>query len=295
MLKQLFAPLATAAAVALVLTGCVTNTEGPESTSSFDPASITVDETAANRLPQAIKDSGVLRVGTDATYAPNQFEGPDGAPIGWEVELTTALAAKLGLEVEWSKLLFDQIIPQVSGGTLDLGSSSFTDTIERQEQVDFVDFYEAGLQFAKAPDAADLTDDLCGLSITVQATTTSDDYLSSKSDECTAAGKPAIDIMRSDSQDEATNNAAIGRAPYMLADSPITQYGVQQNEGKLELTGSIFDSAPYGLVVAKDSGLAEAVQAALTSLVADGTYDTILSGWGVQAGAVSSIEINSVT
>ena len=294
MFKKLLAPLAAAAGLALVLTGCVTNTEGPTSTSTLDAGSIAVDEAAAALLPQAIADAGVLRIGVDASYAPNQFEGPDGQPVGWEVELTTAVAAKLGLKVEWSKLLFDQIIPQVAGGTLDLGSSSFSDTTERQKQVDFVDFYEAGLQYAKAPDAAALTDDLCGLSITVQATTTSDDFLTAKSEECTAAGKPAIDIMRSDNQDEATNNAAIGRAPYMLADSPITQYGVQQNEGKLELTGEIFDAAPYGLVVAKGSGLTEAVKAAMESLVADGTYGEILGAWGVDAGAVETITMNSV-
>lgn len=293
MRKRLFAPLAAAAALALALTGCVTNTEGAGSTSSVDPSAIAVDDKAAALLPQAIKDAGVLRAGVDASYAPNQFEGSDGNPAGWEVELTTAIAAKLGVKVEWSKLIFDQIIPQVSGGTLDVGSSSFTDTVERQERVDFVDFYEAGLQFAKAPDAADLTDDLCGLTITVQATTTSDDFLAAKSDECTAAGKPAIDIMRSDNQDEATNNAAIGRAPYMLGDSPITQYGVQQSGGKLELAGDIFDAAPYGLVVAKDSELAGALKAALESLMADGTYTQILAGWGVEAGAVTSIEINS--
>lgn len=294
MIKKLLAPLALAASTALLLSGCVTNTEGPTGGETFDPSTVTVDDAAAALLPDAIRDRGVLRVGVDASYAPNEFEGPDGAPIGWEVELTTAVAAKLGLEVEWQKLLFDQIIPQVSGGTLDLGSSSFTDTTERQKQVDFVDFYEAGLQYAKAPDAEPIGEDLCGLTIAVQATTTSDDFLTAASEECTKKGKPAIEVLRSDNQDEATNNAVIGRAPYMLADSPITQYGVQQSAGKLELDGDYFDAAPYGLACGKDTGLAEAVKAAMESLLADGTYDRILSSWGVEAGRMDTIEINSV-
>lgn len=281
---------------ALALTGCVTNTEGAAGGSAVPTSTteITRSEAAAALVPEEIAKTGVLRVGTDTTYAPNQFEDANGAPTGWEVELVEAVGKKLGLEIEWKKLLFDQIIPQVSGNTLDMGSSSFTDTLERQQSVDFVDFYNAGLQYARGKDVAELPAELCGLTISVQATTTSDDYLVAASDECTAAGKPAVEILRSDAQDEATNNAALGRADYMLADSPITQYGVKQSNGALVLTGDIFDTAPYGLVFQKDSKLSAAAQAALQELIDDGTYTEILTNWGVQAGGQTQAVINGV-
>lgn len=287
--------IAALTAATLLVSGCVTNTEGPQPSATLNIDSISVNERAAALLPKEVRDRGVLRIGVDASYAPNQFEGPDGAPRGWEVELTTALAAKLGLRVEWTKLLFDQIIPQVTGGTLDLGSSSFNDTVERQQQVDFVDFYEAGLQFARGPDEPALTGDLCGLSISVQTTTTSDDYVTEESNACVEAGRAPIDVLRSDNQDEATYNAMIGRASYMLADSPITQFAVSRAEGKLVFDGDIFDAAPYGLVCQKDSPTTEAIRAAMQSLMDDGTYEKVLTAWGVEAGALKRAEINGVS
>lgn len=285
-------PLALGAAALLTLTGCVNNEAPAETTDASVPA-VSVDEAAAALLPEEIASAGVLTIGVDASYAPNQFEADDGSVTGWEVELAEAMAAKLGVEVEWEKQLFDAILPKVAGGTLDLGFSSFTDNAERQQQVDFVNYYEAGLQFAKGADAEDLDPaKLCGLSIAVQATTTSDQYLTDKSAECTGAGEAAIEIVKSDGQDEATASVALGKVPYMLGDSPITQYAVAQSDGKLALAGDLFDAAPYGVVVGKDSPLVPAVQAALQSLMDDGTYEAILTKWGVESGAVTEATVN---
>lgn len=286
--------LAIGAVAALTLTGCVNNETTPTESEGAAVPEVTVDDAAAALLPESIKSAGVLRIGVDASYAPNQFEADDGTVTGWDAELAEAVAAKLGVEVEWNKLLFDAILPQVAGGTLDLGWSSFTDNPERQAQVDFVDYYNAGIQFAKGTDAADIDlENLCGLSVAVQATTTSDQYLTDKSDECVAAGKPAIELVKSDGQDEATSNVVLGKVPYMLGDSPITQYAVAQSNGAIMLAGDLFDDAPYGVILAKGSDLAPAVQAALESLVADGTYAAILAKWGVEAGAVTEITMNA--
>ena len=291
--------LAAASAAALLLTGCVQNTEGGAPGASGGTgddivASVTKSDAASALVPEAIASAGVLRVGTDATYAPNQYAGPDGEPIGWEVELVDALAAKLGLTTTWTKEGFDQIIPKVTAGTLDMGSSSFSDTVERQKSVDFVDFYEAGLQFVRNTDADPMPADLCGLRIGAQATTTSDDYLMAESEKCVADGKPAIEILKKDGQDEATNDVVLGNVPYMLADSPISQNSVSLSGGKVELEGDIFDAAPYGLVFAKDTELTKAAQLAMQELMDEGVYTQILEKWGVEAGASKEAVINGV-
>jgi polar amino acid transport system substrate-binding protein len=287
------------AAAALVLTGCVQNTEGggggaPGSSGGAE-LDVSVSEAASALVPEEISSSGTLRVGTDATYAPNQYAGPDGEPIGWEVDLVEAIGDKLGLEVEWSKEGFDQIIPKVTGGTLDMGSSSFSDTVERQESVDFVDFYEAGLQYVRGVDVEPLGDSLCGLKIGAQATTTSDDYLMAASEECEANGEAPIELIKKDGQDEATNDVVLGNTDYMLADSPIAQNSVLQAEDKIVLEGDIFDAAPYGFVFAKDTELTDAVQVAVQELIDEGTYAQILEEWGVEAGAVDEAVINGVS
>ncbi|MET1052753.1 MAG: ABC transporter substrate-binding protein [Mycetocola sp.] len=288
--SALVGTLAMTAAAALTLTGCVNNEETPSGDSGG--GSVSADDSLTSLVPEDIASAGVLKIGVDASYAPNEFEADDGSLTGWDAELAEAVAAKLGLEVEWEKSLFDAILPKVAGGTLDLGWSSFTDNAERQAQVDFVDYYNAGLQFAKATDAEDLTE-WCGVTVALQASTTAEQYLQDASDACEAEGKDPVDMLKSDGQDEATNNAVLGRADYLLGDSPIIQYGVAQSDDKLVLSGDVFDAAPYGVVIEKDGELVEAIQAAMQSLMDDGTYEDILTEWGVEAGAVDEATINA--
>ena len=285
---------AAVAAAALLLTGCVDNTADTGAPADADAPSVAVDEAAVALLPEEIKEAGVLVVGTDAAYPPNEYKDADGNPVGWDVELVDALGAKLGLEVQYEIASFDKIIPSITGGTMDMGMSSFTDNAERQQQVDFVDYYEAGIQWAAPAGETVDPDDACGLKVAVQATTYEHtDELPAKSQACTDAGKPAIEITPFDTQDAAANAVVLGQADAMSADSPVTLYAISQTDGKLEAAGDIFDSAPYGFPVQKGSELAAAVQAAMQSLVDDGTYGDILAEWGVEAGAVDTIEINA--
>jgi len=292
--RRLLIPTVAAAAV-LLLSGCVDNTTGgDEPATDASAPTIAVDEAAAALLPAEIADSGKLVVGTDAAYPPNEYKDADGNPIGWDVDLVEALGAKLGLEVSYEIASFDKIIPSITGGTMDLGMSSFTDNAERQKQVDFVDYYSAGILWAAPAGKPVDPDDACGLKVAVQATTYEHtDELPAKSQACTDAGKPAIEITPFDTQDAAANAVVLGQADAMSADSPVTGYAIAQTDGKLEAAGDVFDSAPYGFPVAKGSELAAAVQAAMQSLIDDGTYGDILAEWGVESGGVDTIEINA--
>lgn len=287
---------AIAAAAAILLTGCVDNSTPSTGggTGGTGGSEVAVDDAAAALLPDAIAERGTLIVGTDPTYAPNEFKDDSGQPIGWGIEIAAAVAAKLGLDVEYQVSKFDNIIPSITGGKVDIGESSFTDTVEREKQVDFVNYYEAGIQWASAAGKDVDPDDACGLKVAVQATTYEDtDEVPAKSDACVAAGKPAIEKLQYDTQDAATNAVALGQADALSADSPVTLYAIEQTDGKLQAAGESFDVAPYGIAVAKDSGMAEAVQAALQSMVDDGTYGDILDEWGVADGGVDEITINA--
>jgi polar amino acid transport system substrate-binding protein len=79
----------------------------------------------------------------------------------------------------------------------------------------------------------------------------------------------------------------------MLADSPVSAYAVDQTNGQLELLGDIYDSAPYGYVVAKDqTDFAQAIADAVKSLIDDGTYEKVLKKWGVEGGAITDPTVN---
>ncbi|MGO4690314.1 ABC transporter substrate-binding protein [Glaciibacter sp. 2TAF33] len=285
--------LAFLASAAVLLTGCVDNSAAGQQDSSA-AANVKQDQAAVALLPDSVKTAGVLTIGTDATYAPNEYKDANGDPIGWEVELADAMAAKLGLTTKYEVAKFDNILPGILGGKYDLGLSSFFDTQEREKQVDMVDYYTAGIQWATPAGKSVDPNNACGVKVAAQnGTTQALEDLPAKSKACTDAGKPAIDILGFDTQDEASNNVVLGRADAMTADSPVIQYAVKQSGGKLELAGDVYDVFFYGMPVAKGSdSVAKALQASLQSLLDDGTYLKILSKWGVEPGAIDTIGLN---
>lgn len=291
---------ALAAVTTLALTGCVDNTAPSDSSSggaasSAAPA-VEKDSALAGQLPQKIKDAGKLVIGMDPTYPPNEYKDDSGQPVGWEVDIAKAIAAKLGVEATFAVAKFDNIIPSVVGGKDDFGMSSFTDTVEREKQVDFVNYYSAGILWASAKGKTVDPDTACGLKVAVQSTTYEDtDEVPAKSKACTDKGKPAIQALRYDTQDEATNAVILGKADALSADSPVTLYAISKTEGKLQEAGKTFDEAPYGLPIAKDSELTPVLQKTVQALIDDGTYTKILDKWGVTDGAVETAELNAAS
>jgi polar amino acid transport system substrate-binding protein len=281
-----------AVAAALALTGCVNNDTPSTSTGSVKTGG--KDAALAALLPAAIKKSGVIQVGVDATYAPNEYKDPSGNAIGWDIDLFNAVAKKLGVKAKYNIAGFDTIIPKINGGKYDAGVSSFTDNTDREKKVNFIDYYSAGILWASPVGKTVDPDNACGLKVAVETGTVEQtDDIPGKSKTCTDAGKPAIQILQFDGQDQATNAVVLGQADAMSADSPITDYAIAQSKGKLQAAGKSFEVAPYGIAVDKGSKLDVAIQKAMQSLVDDGTYGAILKKWGVSDGAVTTITLNN--
>jgi len=289
---------ALVAVVALILSGCADNSKPAAggSTTGSTASEVKKDDVAAALLPGKVAKAGKLVIGTSPNYAPNEFKDDAGKPVGWAIEVGDAIAAKLGLKADYQVARFENIIPGIVGGKIDVGESSFTDTVVREKQVDFVNYYVAGIQWASGAGKTVDPDNACGLKVAVQATTYQDTVeVPAKSAACVKAGKPAIKKISLDTQDAAANAVALGQADAFSADSPVTLYGISKLKGKLQTAGKTFEAAPYGMAVAKGSGIAKAVQAALQSMVDDGSYGKILDKWGVADGGIKKITINAAT
>jgi polar amino acid transport system substrate-binding protein len=83
-----------------------------------------------------------------------------------------------------------------------------------------------------------------------------------------------------------------GRAEVAMADTPVAAYAVKQSDGKFKISGSSYNNAPYGIAMAKDSGLQQPVLAAVKSLMADGTYKKILDYWVLPSDEINNPTIN---
>jgi polar amino acid transport system substrate-binding protein len=256
--------------------------------------SASADTSLADKVPADIKAAGKLVIGTDSTYAPNEYLDADGKTvIGFDVDLFNAVAQKLGLTTEWQSSKFDAIIPGVSSGKYTVGVSSFTVNADRLKEATMVSYFSAGTQWAAKAGATINPDDACGKKVAVQVGTVQLDDVTARSKKCTEGGKAKITIDQYQSQADATNAVVSGKDEAMLADSPIGAYAVKQTNGQLALVGDIYDAAPYGYVLPKaQADFGAAIEGALEALIADGTYKTILTKWGVEAGSITDPAVN---
>ena len=287
--------LVAASVAALGLSACGSDSLSGEPAGSSAPSvSVSQDQDLSAKLPESIKSAGVIKIGTDATYAPNEFLAGDGKTVqGMDVDVFNAVAAKFGVKAEYQPADFGSIINGVNGKKYDIGISSFTINDERKKAVTMVSYFSAGTQWATAkgnPKGVD-PENACGKTIAVQTDTVQDtDDLPARDKKC---GGNEIKVLRYSGQDQATNAVVSGKADAMLADSPVVAYAVQQTGDKLETLGEIYEAAPYGYVLPKaDTEFADAIVEALKAIEADGAYEAALKKWGVEQGAISDFAVN---
>lgn len=250
-------------------------------------------EKIAKTVPSEIRDSGRLVIGVNVPYAPNEFKNSSGEIVGFDVDLMKAVTRTMGLVPEFRETGFEGILPSVADGNFNVGMASITDTAERQEQADFVTYFEAGTLWARRAGSMADPGSACGLRVGVKYSTIQETTeVPAKSDECVAAGLPPIEKVVRTHQDEVTAALIAGEVDAMTADSPVTGFAIKLSGGALEPAGEVFDSAPYGWPVAKGSGLAEPLRSALQHVMDTGEYRTIATMWGVEKGMITQPVIN---
>lgn len=295
-------------AAAIVGCGSSSSSSSTSSTSSASSSSAATSSAASGAVPSvaalvpaAIKSKGTLNVAADASYAPDEFIAPDGKTvIGMDADLAKALAAAMGLKANVVNATFATIIPGMAAGRYDLGMSSFTDTKKREKTVDFVDYANVGESFyTKASGGTSIGSiaDICGLSVSVETGTTEQSDAAAQSAKCTKAGKKPVSVHAFPNQNLANLAVSSGRAQLGFADTPVAAYQVKKTGGTFKLVGAAYATAPYGIAVARSTGLTKAVEAALVALIKNGTYGSIFNKWGVQQIAIpaSAVKINGAT
>jgi polar amino acid transport system substrate-binding protein len=255
-----------------------------------------------SRLPAAIQSSKEIKVGSDVGYAPIEFfkEGTQDIQ-GVDYDLGQALGSKLGVKVTFVNSPFDGLIAALKAKRFDMIMSAMTDNKTRQAQVDFVDYFTAGTAILVQkgnPKKINSLDDLCGKTVALEKGTTQADIADGQSTKCTAAGKAAVNVLKLDKDTDAIQQLKIGRSDADMNDFPVAVYNAKTSGGgnDFQVTGQQFQSAPYGIAIGKDNAqVRDSVQLALKAVIADGTYDQILSKWDVSPGALKTADINGGT
>lgn len=283
------------AALATLASGC----SHPSTTASARPdVGARFSQALHDRLPQSIRDRGVLRVGTDASYAPMSSFAADGRSlIGVEPDLGVEIGRVLGVRLEFVNTSFDTLLADVRSGGLDLAMSAVTDTPERAKGVDFVNYFSAGTSIVvQRGNPAGVTEvgDLCGKVVAVQSGTTQVDLLARTQKKC---GNKPITVKTYGKNSDALVQLRTGRAVAVLNDLPPAIFLVNdpRTGGHYQLASTTqYEPGLYGIVVAKsEPGLRDAVQGACEELLRSGVYADVLARWRASAGAIHAISVNS--
>ena len=130
----------------------------------------------AQPVPDRIKAAGKLVIATNPNYPPITYKDPaTGNRTGFDIDLGEAIAKELGLTAEWQEIAFAQMLPSLQTGRVDMVMAWMSDTPQRREVADFVNYATSGAQFytiTAFKDQIAKPEDLCGKKVGASRSTT---------------------------------------------------------------------------------------------------------------------------
>ena len=255
-----------------------------------------VVDAARAALPDAVRTAGVLRVATSLQWPPFDYTVEGTGPDGIDIRLVKLLAAKLGLRAEITDVKFPAIVPGVANGRFDIGVDQIDRTAERAKTVDFLSYFNAGYGLLVRKGVSDVdVNHLCGRTLVLTQGSSQIGIAQALTADCVKAGdKPITMLFFPDSADTYLA-LANGRGDGFLTGKAVGIYIAKGND-KLAMTTPTLPgrTSLSGIVMAKgNTALNGALQQALESAVADGSYMKIMSDFGVPDGALTVEQIRN--
>ncbi|MFI2487795.1 ABC transporter substrate-binding protein [Promicromonospora kroppenstedtii] len=294
--RAVIGSIAVLTALGGLLTGCAT--DSAESAEGSAQA-IEVHPELQAMLPGELRaNSARIAVGTESGYPPFEYTNEAGRIVGFEIDLFDAASKRLGLKYNFVDMPFDSLLGELYASNVDVLAAAMSDTTERQVDYDFVDYYndsDAIMVPAGNPEGIKELKDLCGRTVAVLTGSTQAEALSALNQkECRA--KP-VNVIGFDTDADALAQVQAGKA-----DAELTQWSTGAYNAKQVGSGDIFEVAnsevinpsPLGFVFQKgDVEMVRAYQAALQSIIDDGTYAEILEKHDLSVGALETATVNN--
>ncbi|MCC8091109.1 MAG: transporter substrate-binding domain-containing protein [Oscillospiraceae bacterium] len=271
-LKKLKSLLCVALALTMVLALTACGSSGSNSTSASDVVDVNVTSApdAAETAGLTTINEGKLTISMSADFPPYESLDDSGNIVGIEVDIMNLIAEQLGLELQIDDMDFDSALLAVQQGKSDMVVSGVSITDERKATMNFTDSYTTAVQVIVVPEGSDVTLDNLGDQLigTQRGTTgfiyTEDDYGSDH-------------VIGYDTYTLVIQAVLNGQVDCAVLDDSVARAYVAENPGLMILdTEYAVESYAFG-VDKTNTALLDAVNAALSALIADGTVDEIIS------------------
>lgn len=246
-------------------------------------------------------NDGELRILTNPIYPPMEFVNPEkGTLDGFDVDLATAIATKLKLNPLFVTSAFQELQSGLQTGRGDVIISGMSDNVKRQESMDFVDYLTSGpILFTTKASAEQYKspEDLCGKTVAGSRSTSFGENVTGWSEaNCVGKGKPAIKFEGTADSNAARLGMKQGRYDAVVQGIETIAYQMRVEPDTFTLVGDpLLSNDTFGMGFKKDNpALRDAIAGALDDLIKDGTYNQLLTKWGLVHNAVPKAVINGV-
>ena len=225
-------------------------------------------------------EEGKLIMSTNAQFPPYEMvadgEGFNGTGFeGIDVEIASAIADKLGLELQIDDMEFDSALLAVQNNAADVMLAGLSYSEERDEVVDFTDSYATGVQVVIVKDGSDVTmDNLGEKMIGTQRGTTGYIYASDTPEN---GGYGEDHVLAYDNGATAVQALMNGQIDAVIIDEAPAKEFVAANEGLTILPGNWVEEQYCAAVDEGNTALQNAINTALNELMDDGTVDEIIA------------------
>ncbi|ANN56474.1 amino acid ABC transporter substrate-binding protein [Mesorhizobium sp. SEMIA 3007] len=217
-----------------------------------------------------IKQAGIIKIGTEGTYAPFTYHDASGALVGFDVEIAKAIADKLGVKVEFLEGKWDGLIAGLDVKRYDAVINEVGITDARKAKYDFSDPYIASKAvLIVRGDNNDIKTfaDLKGKK-SAQSLTSNFGKL---------AEANGAELVGTDGFDQSIQLLLTGRADATINDSlSFLDFKKHKPDANVKIAAQEENADYSGVIVRKgDPELVAAINKALADIKADGTYKKI--------------------
>lgn len=251
----------------------------------------------AQTLPERITQAGALNIGIERDHPPMEFvDAKTGELVGFDVDLVNAIAAELGVKLNYVHSRFEGLTPNLQSKRIDLIISGMYDTPKRRDNFDFIDYLSAGAVFYTLDKSADIQKplDLCGKVVTANRGTSYPGSVEKWSTEnCLPAGLPAMEVITDTDMASEFLYLNQNRAQGSVQGTEAIPTVLASKEGPFRTLGGPFTDVKIGIGFLKeDAQLRDAVFATLEKLIANGKYAELIKKWGLEASALDKPTVN---
>lgn len=224
---------------------------------------------------------GTLTMSINATIPPAQFIDKSGKIVGMNVDFGNELARRLCLTPEYSNVQFEVQIPGLQNKRWDMIDTGLFFTPERAKVMQLIPYSVNSLALivpAGNPKGIKDPKDLAGKVVGVEIAGFEEKKLRAINDDQVKAGLAPMDLRVFNTYGETFESLRAGQIDAVFAGDAIGAYYEKQGQFVTAVTG-LFPGSPAAFATV-DQKVATAISAALSAMVADGTYGKMMDFYG---------------